>query len=153
VRLHALFRWILKKVPNEIKEKYDLITERINIAEAAGETVEPIFNGSVLTLQNLSNELVEYIKKASTKTQVEVSAAEKEKRKKLQVTEWAKKPPCTMCASTTHGWGDCKLKAKCAFLACQCARDKACCSAGSTLTRCRPTRSCSTRSASRSSAS
>jgi len=55
-----------------------------------------------------------------------VSAAEKEKRKKLQVTEWAKKPPCTMCASTTHGWGDCKLKAKCAFLACQCARDKAC---------------------------
>ena len=55
-----------------------------------------------------------------------MSAAEKEKRKKLQVTEWAKKPPCTMCASTTHGWGDCKLKAKCAFLACQCARDKAC---------------------------
>jgi hypothetical protein len=41
---HALFRWILKKVPPEIKEKCDLI------AEAAGETVEPIFNGSVLTL-------------------------------------------------------------------------------------------------------
>jgi hypothetical protein len=62
---HALFRWILKKVPTEIKDKCDLITERINIAEAAGETVEPIFNGTVLTLQNLSNELVEYIKKAS----------------------------------------------------------------------------------------
>jgi hypothetical protein len=123
---HALFRWILKKVPTEIKDKCDLITERINIAEAMGETVEPIFNGSALTLQSLSNELVEYIKKASTKAQVEVSAAEKEKRKKLQVTEWAKKPPCTMCASTAHGWGDCKLKAKCAFLACQCARDKAC---------------------------
>ena len=123
---HALFRMILKKVPNEIKEKCDLITERINIAEAAGENVEPIFNGSVLTLQSLSNEIVEYIKKASTKVQVEVSAAEREKRKKVQVAEWAKKPPCTMCASTSHGWGDCKLKAKCAFLACQCARDKAC---------------------------
>ena len=31
---HALFRWILKKAPKEIKEKCDLITERINIAEA-----------------------------------------------------------------------------------------------------------------------
>ena len=107
---HALFRWILKKVPNEIKEKCDLITERINIAEAAGENVEPIYNGSVLTLQSLSNELVEYIKKASTKVQNEVSAAEREKRKKLQVTEWAKKPPCTMCASTTHGWGGSPLQ-------------------------------------------
>ena len=42
------------------------------------------------------------------------------------MAEWAKKPPCTMCASTAHGWGDCKLKAKCTFLACQCARDKMC---------------------------
>jgi hypothetical protein len=69
---HALFRWILKKVPTEIKDKCDLIIERINIAEAMGEAVEPIFNGSVLTLQSLSSELVEYIKKASTKVQVEV---------------------------------------------------------------------------------
>ena len=97
---HTLFRWILRKVPNEIKEKCDLITERINIAEAAGEDAEPIFNGTVLTLQSLSNEFVEYIKKASTKLQNEVSAAEREKRKKLQVTEWAKKPPCTMCGAS-----------------------------------------------------
>ena len=40
---HALYRWILKKAPKEIKEKCDLITERINIAEAAGEDVEPLF--------------------------------------------------------------------------------------------------------------
>ena len=34
---HALSRWILKKVPTEIKDKCELILERINIAEAAGE--------------------------------------------------------------------------------------------------------------------
>ena len=43
---HALFRWILKKVPNEIEEKCDLMTERINIAEAAGETAESISSTS-----------------------------------------------------------------------------------------------------------
>jgi hypothetical protein len=52
---------------NEIKDKCELILERINIAEPAGETTEPIFNGSVLTLQSLSKKLVEYITKASSR--------------------------------------------------------------------------------------
>ena len=52
---------------NEIKDKCELILERINIAEPVGETTEPIFNGSVLTLQSLSNKLVEYITKASSR--------------------------------------------------------------------------------------
>ena len=106
---------------------------RVARAVMAGETNRLVFAPpSIFTRTDVSlvsvsaAELISSSMPHATKVQVEVSAAEREKRKKLQVTEWAKKPPCTMCASTAHGWGDCKLKAKCAFLACQCARDKAC---------------------------